>query len=82
MSYSGKRNTECLDCKEELYWNFIEVYKYICLTLYNQINLGYNLIYNLLDYGNEYIEHISVKEGMARNSFLVINSSIDENANI
>ena len=30
-------------------------------------------------YGSEYIENLYVKEDMARNSLLVIDSSIDEN---
>lgn len=34
----------------------IEEGKYICHILYNQINLGNNILYNLLDQGNELIE--------------------------
>ena len=46
--------------------------------LHNQINLDNNIWCNLLDHFNEYIEKLSVKEDMARNSLLVIEYSIDE----
>ena len=46
--------------------------------LHNQINLGNHVSHNLLDYGNEYIEYVSLKVGMARNSLLVTDFSIDE----
>ena len=32
----------------------------------------------LLDYGNEYIENLLVKEVMAQNTLMVIDSSVDE----
>ena len=32
----------------------------------------------LLDYGNEYIENLLVKEDMARNTLMVIDSFVDE----
>ena len=40
--------------------------------------MGNNVLYNLLDYGNEYIEKISLKEIITRNSLSVIDASIDE----
>ena len=40
--------------------------------------MGKNILYNLLDYGNEFIEKISSKEIIARNSLPVIDASIDE----
>ena len=33
---------------------------------------------SFLDYGNEYIEKLSVEEGITRNSLMVIDSSIHE----
>ena len=41
--------------------------------------MGNNVLYNLLDYGNEIIEKITSKEQVARNSLLVIDTSINEN---
>ena len=41
--------------------------------------MGNNVFYNLLDYENEYIENISTKEQVARNSLSVIDASINEN---
>ena len=38
--------------------------------------MGNNGLYNLLDYRNEYIENISTKEQVARNSLSVIDDSI------
>ena len=32
----------------------------------------------LLDYGNEYIENLLVKEDMAQNTLMAIDSSVDE----
>ena len=57
---------------------FVEVDEYICLVLNNQINLGNNVIYNLLDYGNEFTEKLPSKEIIARNSLSVIDASINE----
>ena len=54
-----------LGVKEEHYWDFVEVDKFICLIVHNQINLGNNFFHNLLDYGNVYIGKLSVKEDMA-----------------
>ena len=78
MPHSGNGNAECLGVKEKLYWDYVEVNKFICSTLHNQINLGNNVLQNILDYSNEYIEKLPVKEDIARNSFLVIDSYIDE----
>ena len=50
----------------------------MCPVLHNQINLGNNVLYNLLDYGNEYIENLTSTEIMARNSLSVIDASINE----
>ena len=76
-----KKNAESLGVKEEHYWDFVEVDNYICPILHNQINLGNNVFHNLLDYGNEYIEKLSVNEDIARNSLLMIDSSINEKIN-
>ena len=40
--------------------------------------LGDNVLYNLLHYGNEYIEKVSTKEQVARNSLSVIDVSINK----
>ena len=71
-------NTECLGVKEETYWSFVEIDKYIYPILHYQINLGNKIFDNLLDYGNKYIKKVSVKEDIAQNSLLVFNYSIDE----
>ena len=76
-----KKNTESLRVKEEPYWDFVEVDNYICPILHNQINLGNNVFHNLLDYGNENIEKLSVDKDKARNSLLMIDSSIEEQIN-
>ena len=41
--------------------------------------MGNNVLYNLLDYGNEFVEQLSSKEIIARNSLSVIDTSNDEN---
>ena len=41
-----------LGVKEVPIWEFVEVDKYICPVLHNYINLGNNVWYNLLNYGN------------------------------
>ena len=79
MPYPGVRNDDCLGVKEEPYRDFVEVDKYIWPILHNQINLGNNIFYNLLDYGDEYMENLSFQKNIARNSLLAIDSSIDEN---
>ena len=79
LSKSSAKNADCLGVKEEPCWDFIEVDNFICPILHNQINLGNNVFYNLLDYGDEYIENLSFQKNIARNSLLAIDSSIDEN---
>ena len=64
--------------KKNLILDFIQVDKFICPILHNQINLGNNVFHNLVEYGNEYIEKLSVKEDMARNYLLMVHSSINE----
>ena len=82
MYQSGKKDAERLGVKEESYWDFVDVENYICPILHNQINLGNNVFANLLDYGNENIESLSVDEDKARNSLLMIDSSIEEMTNL
>ena len=77
ISYSGNINAECVEVKEDPYWDCGGIYKYINPILYNQINLGNNGFRNVLDYGNTYIEKLSIEEDMAQNSLLIIDSSID-----
>ena len=69
------RDIECLGVKEAPYWNFVAVDNFIYPILHNQINSG-NFFHNLLDCGNKYIEKLLVDEDKARNSLLVIDSSI------
>ena len=76
-----KKDAERLKVKEEPYWDFVDVDNYICPILHNQINLGNNVFANLLDYGNENIESLSVDEDKARNSLLMMDSSIEEMIN-
>ena len=38
--------------------------------------MGNNVLYNLLDYGNEFIEKITLKEMIARDSLSVSDTSI------
>ena len=45
----------------------------------NQINLGNDILYNLFDYGIEYIKKITTKKQRVCNSLSVIYSSIKEN---
>ena len=40
------------------------------------------MFHNLLDYGNEYIEKLLVDEYKARNSLLLIDSSINDKINL
>ena len=77
MSQSGEKNDDCLSVKEEPYWDFVKVDNFICPILHNQINLGNNVFHNLLNYGDEYVEQLSVTEDNTRNSLLEINSSIE-----
>ena len=65
-------------CKKVPIWEFVEVDEYICLVLNNQINLGNNVIYNLLDYGNEFIEKITTQQQVARNYVSVIDAFVNE----
>ena len=81
VSIWGKKS-ESLGVKEEPYQDFVEVDNYIYPILHNQINLENNVFHNLLDYGNENIKKLSVDEDEARNSLLMIDSSIDEKVNL
>lgn len=51
----------------------------MCPILHNQINWDNNVLYNLLDYGNEFIENITTKERISRNSLTIIDASIKNN---
>ena len=82
ICFNLEKNTESLGVKEEPYWDFVEVDNYICPILHNQINLGNNVFHNLLDYGNEHIEMLSVDEDKARNSILMSDSSIKKTINL
>ena len=82
MSRSGKKKADSVGVKEEPSWNFVEVDNYSCPILHNQINLSNNFFQNLLDYGNEYIEKLSVDEDLPRNSLLLIDSSTNGQVNL
>ena len=82
VSQSGKNNAECLGVKEEHCYDFVEVDNFIYPILHNQMNIGGIVLHNLLDCGNKYIEKLSVKEDIARNSLLAIESSIHEQVNL
>ena len=60
--------------KEALIWDFVEVDQKNRSK--NQINLGNDILYNMFDYGIEYIKKITTKEQRACNSLSVIDSSI------
>ena len=48
----------------------------MCTVIHNQINLGNNVLYNLLDYENKFIERLTSKEMIARDSLSVSDASI------
>ena len=68
-----------LGLKEAPIWEFVELHHYICPVLHNQITLGNNILYNLLVYGNEFIEMLSSNKISTRNLLLVIDATSDEN---
>ena len=78
VSESDSTGSVRLGIKEAPIWEFVEVDNYICPNLHNQINSSNNILYNLLDYGNEYIKMSSTKEQVARSSLSVIDASINE----
>ena len=82
MFKAREKNADSLSVKEEHYWDFVEVDNYICPILHNQTNLGNNVYHNLLDYSNGNIEELSVDEDKARNSLLLIDSSINTMVNL
>ena len=67
ISESDLTGSARFDVKEAPIWDFVEVDKYICPILHNQINLDNNILYTLIDYGNKFIENITTK-----NKLLVI----------
>ena len=67
MSESNSIGSTRLGVKKGPIQEFIGVDTYICPILHNQINLGNNVLYNLLDYGNEFKEKITTKEQVACN---------------
>ena len=56
MSRSDKIASPRLGVKEDPYWEFVPINHYILPILHNQINLGDDVLYNILDYGNDKIE--------------------------
>ena len=62
VSESDFTGSTRLGVKEAPIWKFVEVDKYICPVLHNQTNLGNNVWYNLLNYGNEFIEKLTSTE--------------------
>ena len=80
ISESDWTESARLGVKEAPIWKFVEVDKYICPVLHNQTNLGNNVWYNLLNYGNEFIEKLTSTEIISRNSLSLIDASINENS--
>ena len=78
----GGGHNECLGVKEGPCRGYVEIDHVICLILHIQINLGNTTFHNLLDYGNKYIEKLSVDEDISLNSLLAIDSSIHEKINL
>ena len=56
VSESNSTDSTRLGIKKSPIWKVDEENKYIYPILHNQIKLGNNVLYNLLYYGNEYIE--------------------------
>lgn len=78
MSESQSTASVRLDLKEILIREFIEINTYICPILRNYINLGSNILYNLHDYGNKYIEIITTNKKITCNPLAVIDPPIKE----
>ena len=76
ISRSDKIGPYTLGVKEDPYWEFVHLDHYILLIHHNVINLGYNILYNLLDYGNDKIDNKSIEEEIVRNSLHLIDSLI------
>ena len=82
MFQSSKKMLIVQVSKKDLTGILFEVENFICSIFHNQINLGNNIFHNLLDYGNEYIKKLSADKNKARNSLLLIDSSINEKINL
>lgn len=67
MFISNKIESSRLGVKEDPYWEFIAVGHYISPILHNQINLGHDVLYNLLYYSNDKIE----KNILKKKSFVI-----------
>ena len=78
ISISNSTSSTRLGVKESSIWECVEVDKYMCPVLRNQINLGNNVIYSLCDCGNEFIEKLTSNEQVARNSLSLIDGSINK----
>ena len=78
VSESDSTGFARLSVKEASIWKFVEVNKYMYPILHNQINLGNNVLYDLIDYGNKFIENLTLKEIIVRSSLSVIDASINE----
>ena len=78
VSESNSTDFTRLGVREAPIWEFVEVDKYICPVFHNQINLGNNVLYNLIDYGNECIEKITTNKQVTRNSLSLIDTYINE----
>ena len=50
-------------------------------ALHSQINLGNDVLYNLLDYGIDNLEPLSQEEQAARNSHMAVDSAIELKVN-
>ena len=52
--------------KEVPIWEYVKIEKYTCSIFHNHINMGDKDLYKLLNYGNDYIEKITIREKIAR----------------
>ena len=67
ISESYSTGSSRLSVNEAPIWECVEGDKYMFPVLHNQMNLSNNMLYNLFDYGNEFIEKITSKEQVTRN---------------
>ena len=67
-----------LGVKEAPIWEFVELENYICPILHNQINLANNVLYDILDNRNIFVEKLVSKEIIAHNSLSLIDAAVDK----
>ena len=70
LSQSDYTGPAWLGVTETPIWELLDLHNYIYPVLHNQINLRNSVLYNLLNYGNEFVEKLSPTEIIARNLLL------------